>query len=88
MDIAFEHHQRTFLDLTKHYAKRLDPLVFLDEIFLRFFARDAGLKIIEFVPPSNTQVEVPPDARLIDGREASGMLGLGQTLCVLEKPLP
>ena len=85
MDIAHERHQHTFRDLTVHWQKRHDPLVFLDETFLTFFARSAGLQIVEFVPPSSAQCDVPAGTRLLDGRELSGPLSLGQTLCILQK---
>lgn len=85
MDISHERHQATFKDLTVHWQKRHDPLVFLDETFLTFFARSAGLSITAFLPPTSAQCEAPADARLLDGREISGPMGLGQTLCIMEK---
>ena len=85
MDIGHERHQATFKDLTIHWQKRADPLVFLDETFLTFFARAANLEIVSFVPPSGAQCEAPEGACLLDGREITGHLGLGQTLCIMEK---
>jgi ubiquinone/menaquinone biosynthesis C-methylase UbiE len=85
MDIGHERHQATFKDLTVHWQKRLDPLVFLDETFLTYFARSARLRIVAFVPPTGAQCDAPAGARLLDGREIEGPLGLGQTLCLMEK---
>lgn len=85
MDLGHERHQHTFRDLMQHWEKRIDPLVFLDETFLRFFAANAGLDIIEFVAPTTQQCDEIPGARLLDGREVTGPIGLGQTLCLMEK---
>ena len=87
MDIKYEHHQKTFLDLTKSYFRRSDPLVFLDETFLNFFAQQLGLEVLEYVCPNTVQCEAESGTQLLDGRLIEGPLTLGQTLCIMRMPI-
>lgn len=87
-DITTPYHQQMFKILTENEGRRHDPLVFLDENFLRFFAASIGFGEPTFTSAEDAAVRLPAGSCLNDGREIEGSHSLAQCVCVLRKPVP
>lgn len=85
-DITAVAHQRIFRDLVQHQDRRIDPLVFLDQNFIDFFAADAGFVNVRHFSPEEASVVADGEVALIDGRVLTGSFGLNQALTIAQKP--
>jgi SAM-dependent methyltransferase len=83
-DIEYEAHQRMFSNLVANLGRRIDPLVFLNAAYMQTFAGMLNLDIEFHGRPTDLQLSIPAESKLLDGRPVS-QASFGQCVIAFKK---